>query len=925
MGRARRFLCVILLLLPAPLLADGPAAGAYRPDPAAVQRYGPAYRFPQDGWTVLHIEGEPYERGYQHGRLMPQEIAAHLRCFAAVQGHQAPAEAWQQTRKIANALFLRRFATEFLEEMKGIAAGASAGGGRIFGRPIDLVDIVALNCWPEIETLDPALEALPNGLEGKRFLLDGPRAKPAPRAEHCSAFAATGPAAADGKIVFGHITMFGLYPANFYNVWLDIKPAKGHRVLMCAYPGAMQSGMDYYLNDAGLLIAETTISQTRFNPQGLSEASRIRQAIQYAGSIDAAVAILGKDNNGLYTNEWLLGDVNTNEIALFELGTKASKLHRSSKNEWIGGTTGFYWGCNNTKALELRLETIPSVAGRPANLVFRPSERDQAWQRLYHKHKGKIDVNFAKEAFTTPPIAAFSSLDAKFTTTDMAKNLQSWALFGPPLGRTWQPTLEQRKNYPEIKPLVSNPWTVLHGVAPEREKVLAAADIVNPEATTQQTAVASSKSSPTLLQVPAWHGTLLPQTDADIWLATAFADYERIVATDKARRGDREPTADERDALALDLFAYRSRYRTAVPANGSASAETSLAAVKSETAGDDWYRLASGKGVLVLHELHRLLGDPLFAETMDSFGRDHAGKKISTAQFEAHLKQIAGKQTDGFIEAWVKQSRLPALTLRQLSVTDAAVATDRQNGDAASKHCLIRGEIHRTTSKPPVAKVDVTVETEQGEITKTFDLKGARTEFTIASDSGRPKNIILDKYGQSALAGMRGHALQSYAREQNRTLIAYGTSAELPTNREAAEALQKAIRESGPNFTIPIKSDQQVTEQDLQTHHLLLIGRPDCNSLVKRFEKKLPIAFGHRSFVVRGKTYAHPESAVMAVTANPTNEKLSLVVIAGLEAASTLNAAPQLARHGGRPAEVLLLAHGQPARLLVLAPEQFKE
>jgi hypothetical protein len=172
---------------------------------------------------------------------------------------------------------------------------------------------------------------------------------------------------------------------------------------------------------------------------------------------------------------------------------------------------------------------------------------------------------------------------------------------------------------------------------------------------------------------------------------------------------------------------------------------------------------------------------------------------------------------------------------------------------------------------------------------------------------------------------MRGHALQSYAREQDRTLIVYGTSAELPTNREAAEALQKAIRESGPNFTIPIKSDREVTEQDLQTHHLLLIGRPDSNSLVKRFETKLPIAFGHRSFVVRGKIYAHPDSAVLAVTANPANGKLSLLVIAGLEAASTLNAAPQLARHGGRPAEVLLLAHGQPARLLVLAPEQFKE
>src|SRR5208282_787781 len=121
-----------------------------------------------------------------------------------------------------------------------------------------------------------------------------------------------------------------------------------------------------------------------------------------------------------------------------------------------------------TKGLELRLETIPGVKGRPENIVFHPSERDIAWQKLYQEHKGKIDVSFGKLAFTTPPLAAYPSLDAKFTTTDLAKQLKSWALFGPPLGRTWEPTFEQRKMYPEIKPLVSNPWTILHANPPAK-------------------------------------------------------------------------------------------------------------------------------------------------------------------------------------------------------------------------------------------------------------------------------------------------------------------------------------------------------------------------------------------------------------------------------------------------------------------------
>ena len=119
--------------------------------------------------------------------------------------------------------------------------------------------------------------------------------------------------------------------------------------------------MDWYINDAGIVLTETTIRQTRFNPNGLSIGSRSRRAMQYGDSIDSVVKLLGDDGNGLYTNEWLLADMKTNEIALFELGTKTSRLMRSSKNEWFGGTTGFYWGNNNVKDLDVRLETIAAT------------------------------------------------------------------------------------------------------------------------------------------------------------------------------------------------------------------------------------------------------------------------------------------------------------------------------------------------------------------------------------------------------------------------------------------------------------------------------------------------------------------------------------------------------------------------------------
>src|SRR5437660_5124464 len=202
-------LTVIVLLLPLAAPAATPSTD-FRPDPKAVQRYGPAYRYPQAGWVVLHIEGEPYERGYQHGKLMAPEIAAYVRCFGSILSSKAPEDGWRQARTLTNALFLRRFEKEFLEEMKGIADGAAASGAKFQNRPIDLLDVVTINCWMEGETLESGLEALPIGLEGQRFAKAQPQAMPEAKPMHCSAFAATGPATKDGKIVFGHITMFSL-------------------------------------------------------------------------------------------------------------------------------------------------------------------------------------------------------------------------------------------------------------------------------------------------------------------------------------------------------------------------------------------------------------------------------------------------------------------------------------------------------------------------------------------------------------------------------------------------------------------------------------------------------------------------------------------------------------------------------------------
>ncbi len=650
-----RSLAAIAFVLFMSALAD--SGEPFRPDPATVRRHGPGYRYPQDGWVVLHIEGQPYERGYQHGTLLASEVGDYVKSLAAQQSKADPASAWKVTRTLVSATFLRKFDREQLDEMQGIADGAADGGASFDGRPVDLLDVVTANVQMEYETLEHALDALPTGLEGTKFPRPAVKPKPCPAKDHCSAFAATGPATADGKMVIGHITMSGLANALGTNVWLDVKPAKGHRVVMQGFPGAIWSAQDYYLNSAGIVLTETTIGQTRFDPDGLPLAARCRRAMQYGGTIDEVVKELVTKNNGLYTNDWLIGDANTNEIATLELGTTTHRLRRSSKNEWVTpGTEGFYWGCNNTKDAGVRADTLPGLLGRPHDLAWVPGDRDRAWLKLYDKHRGKVDVNFGKLAFSFAPLAAPHSLDAKVTTSDLAKKLTSHALFGPPYGRVWELTDREEAKYDDVRSLVPNDWTLL---------------TVTPPAAGESVATYSDKPlepSHAAHTAPAWHGTLLPTADADAWLAAGFAAYEPVVALEAALRlkSPEELSKEDRAAIGLALLKHKTSFLAAKakePTWRKSSASVSPLTV--ELDGARRHSEQAGYGVLALDALRTHVGAAKFAVAMDDFGRAHAGKPVSVADFAAEVGKATGKDVAAFLAGFTP----PKLAGRPVSVT----------------------------------------------------------------------------------------------------------------------------------------------------------------------------------------------------------------------------------------------------------------
>jgi hypothetical protein len=458
----------------ATLLASLALAACVSTPRADDPRLALATRRDEAGWIALHLEGPPATIGFQHGWLAAPEIddaLAMLRVFAP----GSTGRDWGFFRRSARELFWPRLDAEQRAEIEGIAEGLRARGKRA-----DRDDILALNGWMEIAWYYlPQLEQQDDKAPG-----------------HCSAFIATGSYTRDGGVVMGHNAWIDYAVGERWNLVFDILPEQGHRIFMDGFPGFLMSGDDFALNDAGLMVTETTISGFKgFDASGLPEFARARRAIQYAGSIDEWVEIMRRGNNGAYANSWLVGDARSGEIARLELGLKNQPLARTRD--------GCFVGANFPCDPRLTAEETTFDANEPNHSC---NTRRRRWEELMAEWKGRIDVaagerfladhvdTRTREAlpsgrtlcghldldaeggpeFDAPPWSPAGAVQAKVTDSALARELGFWACAGHACGLDFVAArfLEEHPEFgwqrPILRDLPAGKWTRFRPDAPRR-------------------------------------------------------------------------------------------------------------------------------------------------------------------------------------------------------------------------------------------------------------------------------------------------------------------------------------------------------------------------------------------------------------------------------------------------------------------------
>jgi hypothetical protein len=354
-------------------------------------------RYEKNGWIYLSVKGTAAERGYAHGYMVAKELREIIQMLE-YSTYESTGHQYSMFREIIFELYgakIRENFPEYFEEMQGIAKGANANGGKL-----TLADIVFWNCYTSFDSIFGALPDLVRktpslndkygdiiGSLGGTGRGEGGGRQKVGAQDHCTVFIAVGSYTKDGKIVMGHNTFDNFISGQYFNVVLDIKPTKGHRMLMQAAPGYISSQTDVYVTEAGLMCTENTIGGFHAFEFADPICCRIRQAMQYCNTLDQVVDTLLKNNGGDYANTWVIGDTKTNTIMRFELGLKYHKVDKTKDGYFIGFNAPYDPRIRNLECSNTGWDDLRRHQGA----------RRVRLEELMELHKGKIDLALGHE------------------------------------------------------------------------------------------------------------------------------------------------------------------------------------------------------------------------------------------------------------------------------------------------------------------------------------------------------------------------------------------------------------------------------------------------------------------------------------------------------------------------------------------------
>jgi isopenicillin-N N-acyltransferase-like protein len=237
-----------------------------------ISRCGQGWLETINGYPVLHLKGTPYEMGYEHGALLKDSVRANMHNIVGVLNTKAVeiGPLTMSPRPLVDGLVkLQRpyIPARYYEEMKGVADGSDA----------PLADIQACNFLPELF--------------------------------HCSGFAVMNSATKDGTLYHGRVLDYKCdWHLQEHAVLIVAQPKDGIPFVNVSYAGFIGSV-------TGMNARHVSIGEMGGSGQGhwagMPMALLVREALERAGDIDAAIAVF-RNHPRTCQYFYVIADGNTN-------------------------------------------------------------------------------------------------------------------------------------------------------------------------------------------------------------------------------------------------------------------------------------------------------------------------------------------------------------------------------------------------------------------------------------------------------------------------------------------------------------------------------------------------------------------------------------------------------------------------------------
>jgi hypothetical protein len=414
----------------------------------------------KEGWKVVEVRGTSFEMGYAHGNLLSKELREVYETFQFVIKEDLKIPFSQYLEK-SNALIkpvIKSNYPEIYQELKGISEGAKDNGTN--------VSVDFLISWNSYMSLYSIFEK--GSIENKNININSGNKNN----HRCSAFIATGSATQNGDIVMAHNTHSTFIEGRFMNIIMYLRPTTGTAFMMQMSPGFVSSISDWFICESGIIGCETTIAYTNYKPSfGNPAFCRIRQAMQYANSLDKYAEIMLDGNAGDYACSWQFGNVNTGEIMLLELGLEKYNIQRTMNGVYYGMNSAIDWSLRKIETDDHYIFDPKAPTGS-RNIRLNYLLNDKYYGKIntenakailsdhYDMSLGKSQMNgrsICKHSEQDSSIAYMSvspigCVDGKVVNTIMAKKMEFLGRFGSSCNRHFSKKAFLKK-HPEYKKL----------------------------------------------------------------------------------------------------------------------------------------------------------------------------------------------------------------------------------------------------------------------------------------------------------------------------------------------------------------------------------------------------------------------------------------------------------------------------------------